>query len=107
MKLARSMACLALGLAAFKAASVVAQQPSPQPSSPPAVTTDALAKELERCRLLNEKATGDAGCEAAWRENQRLFFRPPAPYQPQKVEVFHDTPPSTSSTKPTSPAADK
>lgn len=107
MNIARSIAFLALGLVAFKAASVVAQQPSPNPSGPPAVTTDALAKELERCRLLNEKATGDAGCEAAWRENQRLFFRPPAPYQPQKVEVFHDTPPPTTPAKPTAPAADK
>jgi conjugative transfer region protein TrbK len=107
MKFALSIACLALGLAVFKAASVVAQQPSPAPSSPPTASADSLAKELERCRLLNEKAIGDARCDAAYRENQRLFFRPPAPYQPQKVEMFHDTAPSTVPAKPTPPAADK
>jgi conjugative transfer region protein TrbK len=105
MNIARSIAFLALGLVAFKAASVVAQQPNP--SSSPAVTADPLARELERCRELGDKAAGDTRCDAAWRESQRRFLQPGPAYVPQKVEVFHDMPPSTSTDKPTAPAADK
>ena len=37
---------------------------------------DRLARELDRCATLTMP---DAGCEAAWAENRRRFFRQPEP----------------------------
>jgi conjugative transfer region protein TrbK len=55
-------------------------QPESAPSPPVAVREDVrhdrLARELDRCSTLTMP---DAGCEAAWAENHRRFFRQPAP----------------------------
>ena len=37
---------------------------------------DRLARELDRCATLTMP---DSGCETAWAENRRRFFRQPAP----------------------------
>ena len=61
---------------------IVAAIHKPEPASaPPAVVrgderNDHLARELDRCATLTMP---DAGCEAAWAENRRRFFRQPAP----------------------------
>ena len=86
MNPARISAFVILGIAAAAAAHVVVQQPSEAvaQTSP----SDPLAKELDRCRLLDEKAENDRGCQAAYAKNRRQFFTPPAPYAAGKVELF-------------------
>lgn len=37
-------------------------------------SSDAIARELARCRALGLAAQNDAVCEAAWTENRRRFF---------------------------------
>lgn len=58
----------------------VVRQPDPAPSLPATVRGDAsqsaLARELDRCAALTMP---DSGCEAAWAETRRRFFRHPAP----------------------------
>lgn len=56
---------------------VAATQHRPRTSAPPAIVRDEagpsrLARELERCTSLTMP---DSGCEAAWAENRRRFFR--------------------------------
>lgn len=55
-------------------AAVRPEQPSPPPlAALPAEGGKArLARELDRCATLTMP---DAGCEAAWAENRRRFFR--------------------------------
>jgi conjugative transfer region protein TrbK len=52
------------------------RKPEPAPSVPATVRgaerRDGLARELDRCATLTMP---DAGCEAAWAENRRRFFR--------------------------------
>ena len=53
------------------------QDRAPAPSMTPAMLRDAegrnrLARELDRCATLTMP---DSGCEAAWAENRRRFFR--------------------------------
>ena len=61
---------------------IVAAIHKPEPASaPPAVVrgderNDHLARELDRCATLTMP---DSGCEAAWAENRRRFFRQDAP----------------------------
>ncbi|CAH0353881.1 MULTISPECIES: putative entry exclusion protein TrbK-alt [Sphingomonadaceae] len=60
---------------------VAATRPSAPPPSPrAAVAADEgrarLARELDRCATLTMP---DAGCEAAWAENRRRFFRQDEP----------------------------
>lgn len=43
---------------------------------PAAAGGDRLARELDRCAILTMP---DSGCEAAWAENRRRFFRQDAP----------------------------
>lgn len=50
--------------------------PSPPVAVREDVRHDRLARELDRCATLTMP---DAGCEAAWAENRRRFFRQPAP----------------------------
>jgi conjugative transfer region protein TrbK len=54
--------------------------PEPTPSLPVAAREDTgherLARELDRCATLTMP---DSGCEAAWAENRRRFFRQSAP----------------------------
>ena len=64
------------------AVAIVAAIHKPQPvlSLPSAVRGDErhdrLARELDRCATLTMP---DSGCEEAWAENRRRFFRQPAP----------------------------
>lgn len=55
-------------------------KPEPTPSLPAAVHGDErhgrLTRELDRCATLTMP---DSGCEAAWAENRRRFFRQPPP----------------------------
>lgn len=90
MKLARLLACLFLVVAALNCARVVAQQSSGT-SAGAAAATDPLAKELERCKALNDQAASDARCEDAYRESRRQFLQPPADYQPGRVDMFPET----------------
>jgi len=90
MKLARLLACLVLAVAAINSAHVVAQQ-SNDTSAGTAAVTDQLAKELERCKALNDQAASDARCEAAYRESRQRFLQPPADYQPGTVDMFPQT----------------
>ncbi len=86
MNPARILAFVILGITAVGAARVVAQQPAGDVRQ--ASSIDPLAKELERCRQLNEKAESDQACQAAYAENRKRFFTPPAPYVPGKVDLF-------------------
>jgi conjugative transfer region protein TrbK len=46
----------------------------------PAVASDPLTEELQRCQALATQAKDDAACEAAWAESGRRFFTyPPVP----------------------------
>jgi conjugative transfer region protein TrbK len=94
MKAARILACLVLAALAGISVEIVAQQPSDTsqglPSGLPPVT-DPLTKELERCRLLNEKAGDDEKCQAAYAESRRRFFQPPPEYRPEKIDMFPKT----------------
>jgi conjugative transfer region protein TrbK len=55
-------------------------KPVPAPALPTATRDDQrhdrLARELDRCATLTMP---DSGCEAAWAENRRRFFRQPEP----------------------------
>jgi len=55
-------------------AAVRPDEPAPPPRlAPPAAGGQArLARELDRCAALTMP---DSGCEAAWAENRRRFFR--------------------------------
>lgn len=61
---------------------IIAATDRPAPaSSPPAAVRggerqDRLTRELDRCATLTMP---DSGCEAAWAENRRRFFRQDAP----------------------------
>lgn len=91
MKAARYLACLFLVMIAVNSARVVAQQSNSTSSGPPPVT-DLLAKELERCKALNEEAASDARCEAAYKESRQRFFQPPSSYQPPPARIDPDVP---------------
>lgn len=56
------------------------RKPEPAPAPPVAMRgeerNDRLARELDRCATLTMP---DSGCEAAWAENRRRFFRQDAP----------------------------
>jgi conjugative transfer region protein TrbK len=90
MKAARLLACLFLVMIAVDAAHVAARQSNITSSGPPPVT-DPLAKELERCRALNDRAASDAQCEAAYEESRQRFFQPPSAYHPPPDQVNPDT----------------
>jgi conjugative transfer region protein TrbK len=40
----------------------------------PSTTINPLTRELERCKNLGDRASGDSECLAAWSENRRHFF---------------------------------
>ena len=90
MRISRLLACLFLALAAVSSATVVAQQSRDQ-SAATGPVTDPLAKELERCKALNEKAASDERCEAAYKQSRKQFLVPPQDYQPSKVDMFPKT----------------
>ena len=106
MKTARLGSILLLALAAVSAARVAAQQPTE--TTPPAVT-DPLAKELERCKQLNEKAAADEQCQAAYQQNRQLFFQHGGTYHPTPVDMFpkDSTGPWTIDKKPDPAPAEK
>jgi len=85
MKSARRLAILLVALAAVGAARVAAQQ-----SATPA--PDPLARELERCKQLAERAASDDRCLAAYKESRQRFFAPPQDYQPAPSRINPDTP---------------
>jgi conjugative transfer region protein TrbK len=87
MKAARLLAYLVLAAMALDAARGVAQQPSNGQTSPPAAT-DPLAKELQRCRELNEKAEADPGCQAAYQEVRKRFFTHSDTYHPVPIQMY-------------------
>ena len=105
MNPARILAFAILGISAVGAVRVVAQQPAADLRQ--ASSVDPLAKELERCRQLNEKAENDQGCQAAYAENRKRFFTPPAPYVPGKVDLFPNQQPPTTERKAAPAAAEK
>lgn len=84
MKTAQFLTVVILGTAAINSASVVAQ--SGISGQSPAIT-DPLAKELERCRVLNEKAASDERCQAAYAESKKRFFTPPKDYTPPPIRM--------------------
>jgi conjugative transfer region protein TrbK len=86
MKVARLVAYLFLGVAALNSAHVIAQQSNDTSAGPPPIT-DPLAKELDRCRQLNEKAASDERCDAAYKESRKRFFQPPADYHPAPMHM--------------------
>ena len=53
-----------------------APAPSPRLTMPAEGGGDRLARELDRCATLTMP---DSGCEAAWAENRRRFFRQDEP----------------------------
>ncbi len=105
MNPARILAIAILGIAAIGAVRVVAQQPAGDVRQ--ASSTDSLSKELERCRQLGGKAEDDYGCQAAYAENRRRFFTPPAPYVPGKVDLFPNKQPLTTDRKPAPATTEK
>lgn len=50
--------------------------PAPRLAVPAVAGYDRLARELDRCATLTMP---DSGCEAAWAENRRRFFRQDKP----------------------------
>ena len=92
MNSARILAYLFVAAAAVNSARVVAEQPAGAGSSGPPPITDPLAKELERCRELNEKAASDERCDAAYKESRRRFFQPPADYHPGHIDLYPGVP---------------
>jgi conjugative transfer region protein TrbK len=108
MKAARYLACLFLVMIAVNSARVVAQQ-SKNGESPPPAATDPLTKELQRCKQLNENASSDPACEAAYKEVRRRFFSHSDTYQPAPVDMFpkEHHQPWTTDKKPTSPSTEK
>ena len=65
------------GLMMAVALVAVTQNRAPTPLTTPAIPRDAegrsrLNRELDRCATLTMP---DSGCEAAWAENRRRFFR--------------------------------
>jgi len=88
MKTVRIVSLLFLAALAIDAARVAAQQTGSPASGPPPVT-DPLAKELERCKALNEKAASDPSCEDAYKNSRERFFQPPPAYQspPPRVDT--------------------
>ena len=94
----RSLALVILVLAAVISLAVTAQTGSKEAPCP-----GQLAKELDRCRLLNEKAVGDARCEAAYAENRKRFFTSPADYHPVPIQMAPGVP-EPKLDKPTPPA---
>jgi conjugative transfer region protein TrbK len=103
-RIPRLLVCLFLTIVAVGSASVVAQRTGAQ-STGAGPVTDPLAKELERCKALHERAANDPGCQAASKQATRQFFQPPADYQPGKVDMFPKTQnqPWTTDTKTSSP----
>ena len=91
MKAPRILVCLVLAALAGISVEIVAQQPGDTPSAAPQAT-DPLTKELERCRLLNEKAGDDEKCQAAYAESRRRFFQPPPEYHPVPIQMYPDVP---------------
>jgi conjugative transfer region protein TrbK len=89
MTAVRLLSITLLGLAVAGAAGVDAQQPATGTGGPSTIT-DALGRELQRCRSLNEKATADERCKAAYEENRKRSFAPPAADQSGKFDVRPD-----------------
>jgi conjugative transfer region protein TrbK len=83
----RSLALVVVVLAAVASLAVTAQTGTEKKPCP-----GQLAKELDRCRQLNEKAVGDARCEAAYAENRKRFFTPPAAYHPVPIQMAPGVP---------------
>lgn len=86
MKALRAVTLIIVAASMIHAARLAAQQTSNNPVGPPQVR-DPLAKELLRCKQLNEKAASDERCEAAYKESRRQFLQPPADYHPDPVRM--------------------
>lgn len=101
------MALVLLATMAVDAARVTAQQSESASSAPAA--TDPLTKELLRCKELNEKASADPACEAAYKEERRRFFSHDDAYQPAPIDMFpkEHGQPRTSGTPSKTPSTDK
>src|ERR1700730_13653569 len=91
MKAARLVGYLFLGVAALSSARVIAQQTNGAGTSPTAVM-DPLAKELQRCKSLQEQAATDARCQAAYKESRTRFLTPPSDYQPRNTDIYPGVP---------------
>jgi conjugative transfer region protein TrbK len=105
MRFLRAVTLILLSVAAVHAARLAAQEAS-DPAVGPVPITDPLAKEPERCKALHEQASGDARCQAAYKESRRLFFQPLSEYRPAAVDMFPETRKelSTTDVKPNSAA---
>ena len=73
-KMAGVAALAGLMMTAAIVAAVRPDEPAPPPrfALPAKGGQDRLARELDRCATLTMP---DSGCEAAWAENRRRFFR--------------------------------
>jgi len=88
----RALGLIAIVMALVLAAIRVHRGESFIPSLPPApsLSSDPLAPELARCRVMGLTAADDFKCKAAWAENRRRFFgssAPDAAPTPQKSET--------------------
>jgi len=90
MRVFRAAALVLFSVTAIHAARLAAQQANDTSAGP--VITDPLAKELERCKQLNEKAASDARCEAAYKQSRKQFFQPPSDYHPAPVQIDPNVP---------------
>jgi len=107
MRKAQLFVIALLGIAAVDSVRVVGQQ-SAQGSGESA-GTDPLAKELERCKALGEKAASDDRCKAAYAESNRRFFSSHDDYHPVPVDLFPKAhkEPLTTDKKPDQPSPEK
>ena len=86
MRPLRALTLIVVAASMIHAARLAAQQTNENPPRPLQVT-DPLAKELLRCKQLNDKAASDERCEAAYKESRRRFLQPPADYHPDPVHM--------------------
>jgi conjugative transfer region protein TrbK len=91
MRILRAAALILFSVTAIHAARLAAQQANDTSAGPPPIT-DPLAKELERCKQLNERAASDERCEAAYKESRKQFFQPPADYHPAPAHIDPNVP---------------
>lgn len=91
MRIFRAAALVLFCVTAIHAARLAAQQVNDTSAGLPPIT-DPLAKELERCKQLNEKAASDARCEAAYKQSRKQFFQPPSDYHPAPVQLHPSVP---------------
>jgi conjugative transfer region protein TrbK len=110
MKHIRLISYVIFGAVMLHAAMQAAAQQPADPGQPSPAVTDPLARELLRCKALNEKAEADARCRAAYEENRKRFFAPDKPYEATPVDMFpkgHNEPWTIERRKSEAPSSEK